>query len=289
MDNSDSAEPAAAKDESVPAAPAPAPAPAPTSAQKPIQEPAKPADEHHKSGFLHDLGHRLKEAVKGDHHSDTPKDGTRGLDLESEIGKRKNELPLFLDMTGALTQSEAGPPIQPKDTSYTEYICTLKGPKHILQQTYIVHVFVGEFDTNTDTWCTQDALVGTFTVFGKALTTGCEKCARDAEEEMEVSGTVNLTAALIKEVNAGHLGSVEKANVIPWLRNNLHWRVTLADGTEKERAEVPHLKVGVVSTEVLLPVGKRPQFSGIYEVHTEVTEGRPAGLNPSGAAAAAPA
>jgi tyrosinase len=148
-------------------------------------------------------------------------------------------------------------------------------------------VFIGEFNADTKTWCTQDALVGTFVVFGKALTTGCEKCARDAEAELEVSGTVNLTAALLKEVDAGHLGSVERENVIPWLRQNLHWRVTLADGTEKDRTEVPHLKVGVVSTVVRLPAGGLPEFSGVYEVHTEVTQGRPAGLNPSPTTAAA--
>jgi len=175
----------------------------------------------------------------------------------------------------------AGPEVKAQDTSYIEYVCTLKGPKHILEQTYIVHVFLGKFNPDTKTWCTQDSLVGTFTVFGKALTTGCEKCARDAEDELDVSGTVNLTNALILEVQHGHLGSVERANVIPWLRDNLHWRVTLADGTEKDRSEVPHLKVGVVSTEVHLPAGRLPEFSGVYEVHTEVTEGRPAGLNPT--------
>jgi len=175
----------------------------------------------------------------------------------------------------------AGQEPEPKDSSYVEYICTLKGPKHILEQTYIVHVFLGEFLPATNTWSTQSALVGTFTVFGKALTTGCEKCARDAEADLEVSGTVNLTGALVKEVEDGRLGSVERENVIPYLRRNLHWRVILANGTEKSRDEVPHLKVGVVSTVVNLPAGRRPEFSGEYIVHTEVTEGRPAGLNPS--------
>jgi len=54
--------------------------------------------------------------------------------------------------------------------------------------------------------------------------------------------------------------------------------VTLADGTEKDRDEVPGLKVSVVSTEVELPIGGRPKYSGVYEVHPEVTAGRPAGL-----------
>ena len=70
-----------------------------------------------------------------------------------------------------------------------------------------------------------------------------------------------------------------KENVLPYLRDNLHWRVTLADGSEKNRDEVPGLKVMVVTTEVRLPVGGFPQFSGVYEVHPEVTEGRPAGHN----------
>jgi tyrosinase len=36
--------------------------------------------------------------------------------------------------------------------------------------------------------------------------------------------------------------------------------------------------VSVVSTEVALPVGQRPRYSGVYTVHPEITAGRPAGL-----------
>lgn len=106
---------------------------------------------------------------------------------------------------------------------------------------------------------------------------------------MSVTGTVNLTAGLLKEYKRGNLGSLDKENVLPWLRDNLHWRVTLADGTEKDRNEVPGLQVGVVTTKVDLPVGRPPRFSGVYEVHTEVTEGRPAGLSPTNAGAGGPA
>lgn len=47
----------------------------------------KPAEKVHGTGILSVLGHRLKDAISGDHKSE---DGTRGLDLESEIGKRKH-------------------------------------------------------------------------------------------------------------------------------------------------------------------------------------------------------
>ena len=70
---------------------------------------------------------------------------------------------------------------------------------------------------------------------------------------------------------------MEKENVLPYLRKNLHWRVTLADGTDKSREEVSGLSVSVVTTEVEVEQGGRQNFSGVYEVHPEVTEGRPAG------------
>ena len=166
--------------------------------------------------------------------------------------------------------------------SYTEYIVNLKAPKHILQQTYRVHIFLGEFESDLKTWHTQHALVGTFSVFGRNTTrgsdeeTGCGKCKKDAEDGLIVTGTIPLTKALIHEVKEGNCPSLAKENVLPWLRENLHWRVTLADGTEKDRNEVPGLVVTVVTTEVELPPHGFPRFSGIYKSHPEVTADRPA-------------
>ena len=58
------------------------------SAQKPIAAPAPaPAPEAHKAGFhpFHDILGKAKKVISGD--SDSGGDGTRGLDLEAEIGK----------------------------------------------------------------------------------------------------------------------------------------------------------------------------------------------------------
>lgn len=46
----------------------------------------------------------------------------------------------------------------------------LQAPKHALGQAYKVNVFLGEFDPDTTTWHTQDALVGTIAVFGSTCT-----------------------------------------------------------------------------------------------------------------------
>ncbi len=197
----------------------------------------------------------------------------------------------------------------PKPSSYTEYVVNIKAPKHLLGQTYReyfplvnpiashhslssysnieltstgVHIFLGPFDSSLKTWHTQEALVGTFAVFGKTTepsTAGCGKCRADADRECLVTGTVPLTKQIYDEVKKGDCPSLEKQNVLPYLKDNLHWRVTLADGSEKSRDEVPGLVISVVTTEVNV-VGGRERRSGVYEVHPEITTGRPAGLTP---------
>ena len=55
--------------------------------------------------------------------------------------------------------------------------------------------------------------------------------------------------------------------------------MTLFDGTEQPRDQVPGLKVGVVSTSVRLSERGVPVFSREYTAHPSVTDGRPAGLS----------
>ncbi|KAI9050620.1 hypothetical protein LZ554_005779 [Drepanopeziza brunnea f. sp. 'monogermtubi'] len=231
-----------------------------------------------KDGGVHPLQKILAKVKDVTHHNPKPDTETaRGLDLESEIGKP--------DATLAT----------PQTASYTQYIVNVQTPKHILGQSYRIHVFLGDFLPATRTWNTQDALVGTIAVFGKstapddASETGCGKCKTDAERGCVVTGTVALTAQILAEVRKGNCPSMDKANVIPYLTRALHWRVSLADGTEIPREEVPGLLVELVSTEVRVPAaGGRPVFSGVYELHPEVTAGRPAGYGPA-AAGGAPA
>jgi len=62
-----------------------------------------------------------------------------------------------------------------------------------------------------------------------------------------------------------------------WQERNADIPFQQADGTDKPREEVAELKVSVVSTDVTIPPDGFPQYSGVYEIYPEVTEGRPAG------------
>ncbi|KUJ14577.1 tyrosinase precursor [Mollisia scopiformis] len=237
--------------------------------QKPISDAAPAPAAKQESGFhpIKGLVHHVQEIF---HHDESPPadtDNARGLDLEAEIGKPDENKP------------------EPKAITYTDYIANIKTSKHGLGESYRVHIFLGEFTPDLKSWHTQDALVGTFMAFGKNTTpgdeaeTGCGKCKKDAKRDVYITGTVPLTAQIFSEVQKGNCPSMDKENVLAYLTKNLHWRVTLADGSEYPRENVPGLTITVATTEVTIPVHGRPQRSGVYENHPEVTVGRPAGAS----------
>lgn len=169
--------------------------------------------------------------------------------------------------------------IAPNNT-YTEWITNLRAVKHGLSQTFRVFVFLGDFNPDPATWPFEENLVGRFTVLGRAPDTGCEKCKVDQEDKLVVTGTVPLTTALLKEIVAGRLQGLGSEEVEPYLVRHLHWRVTLFNGEEKDRSEVPGLKVAVVSTEARIGEDGTPIFGAEYTMHPAITDGRPAGLLP---------
>ncbi|KAK0624826.1 hypothetical protein B0T17DRAFT_531175 [Bombardia bombarda] len=166
------------------------------------------------------------------------------------------------------------------NNTYTEYILNVRALKHGLGQSFRLLVFLGPFDAeHPDAWDTEFNCVGRVSVLGRSPeTTACAKCRGDAAEGLMVSGTVPLTSALLQDIVAGQLGSLRPEEVVPYLREHLQWRVALFDGQERRVEEVPGLKVGVASTEVVIGADGLPAYSGSYVVRGEVTEGKPGGL-----------
>jgi tyrosinase len=165
-----------------------------------------------------------------------------------------------------------------KDRTYTEWIVNLRTIKHALNQTFRVYVFLGDFNPDPTTWPTEHNVVGRFTVLGRSGATPCAKCKQDRDDELIVTGTVPLTSALLQDIVAGQVPSLESADVEAYLEKHLHWRATLFDGSEVAREAVPGLKVAVVSTKVTIGEDGLPVYSGVYEQHPSITDGRPAGL-----------
>ncbi|AEO70659.1 uncharacterized protein THITE_2056637 [Thermothielavioides terrestris NRRL 8126] len=168
------------------------------------------------------------------------------------------------------------------NNAYTEWVVNVRAEKHGLGASFRVLVFLGAFDeADPSGWDTEFNCVGRVSVLGRdGQTTQCARCRSDAAGGLMVSGTVPLTSALLQDIAVeGQLASLRPEDVVPHLRRQLAWRVTLFDGEERNVEQVPGLKVSVASTEVTIGEDGLPNYSGEYRVWPEVTDGKPAGLS----------
>lgn len=109
---------------------------------------------------------------------------------------------------------------------YLEWITNIKVRKHALDGTFFVHIFLGDFNRDDpQAWRSDPNLVGTFSVLGESVGTGCRKCQKDREDQLQVTGQVPLTLALAERYLAGQIENLTPEKVVPYLQTNLHWRV----------------------------------------------------------------
>jgi tyrosinase len=166
--------------------------------------------------------------------------------------------------------------LAPND-KYLEWITNLKVQKHALDGTFFVHVFLGDFNREDPlTWRFDPNLVGTFSILGDTVGTGCKKCQKDREDHLQITGQVPLTLALVERYLAGHIENLTPEKVVPYLQTNLHWRVAAASSAERSRGEVADLVVSVISNEVTVPTNddEFPIYSDEVQVYPECTTAR---------------
>lgn len=165
------------------------------------------------------------------------------------------------------------------DNSYTDWTVNIRAVKHILGRPYQVVVFDGDFDPDPARWLTEYNKVGTVAILGQDEDTGCDKCRDDQATQLSVTGVVGLTSALIQDFVAGHVDSLDPGDVVPYLKRHLHWRVVVDGVTDVPREQVPGLSVCVSSTRVTFDEHGIPRYSPDHELHTDITDRRPAGLS----------
>ena len=162
-----------------------------------------------------------------------------------------------------------------QDDKYLEWLTNISAEKHTLNGDYAVHVFLGPAqEQNTALWPSAPTHVGTFAPLGQPSDTGCGKCQADQRDQLQVTGQIPLTIALIERYLAGIIDDLSEQSVIPYLTEHLHWRVVQGDGTVlPNRSDVAGLLVFVVSNEVTLPSdeGEYPIYAPDVKVHPSIT------------------
>ncbi len=137
-----------------------------------------------------------------------------------------------------------------------------------------MHIFLGDFtNSNSRRWPFDANHVGTFTALGDSGDTGCEKCQTDQVANVQITGQVPLTIALLERFLAGIVPNLSKDAIVPYLQEHLHWRVTVGDGSERPRRDVNDLIVSVISNEVTVPATAEelPNYAAGVEIYPAVT------------------
>ena len=113
------------------------------------------------------------------------------------------------------------------DNKYLEWLTNIKAEKHTLEGDYTVHIFLGPADDepNVALWPVAPTHVGTFSPFGQSRDTSCAKCQVEQTAHTEITGQIPLTLALVERYLAGIIEDLTENSVIPYLTENLHWRV----------------------------------------------------------------
>ncbi|KAK6385189.1 hypothetical protein LTR65_009590 [Meristemomyces frigidus] len=168
------------------------------------------------------------------------------------------------------------------DGKHREYLANIVSQKFALNGSFAVYVLMGEFEDTPLAWPLSPALVGTHAVF--AALSGMDAASdpqfrrRRDGSPIQVTGTMPLTSMLLAKVEAGELPCMDPETVVPYLTDNLHWRIGPFDGTQVPAEDVADLTISVVSAEVQPACAKDefPQW-GDFTVLTSVTQGKPGG------------
>ncbi|KAG9232333.1 hypothetical protein BJ875DRAFT_82768 [Amylocarpus encephaloides] len=143
--------------------------------------------------------------------------------------------------------------IIPRNTAdgvaYREWIANIQVQKHALSGPFFIHIFLGPFNPDPFKWSFEPNLVGTHSIFDKTFSTLATQtfcnCTDDA-----VTGTVPLTDALGNALAENKIKSLDVADVEPYLKANLRYKLSYLDDTEVASGLVPSLEINVVSAAV---------------------------------------
>ncbi|OHW91286.1 tyrosinase precursor, partial [Colletotrichum incanum] len=159
-----------------------------------------------------------------------------------------------------------------------------------LDGSFTIFFFLGDFSPHLENWILDPHLAGSSGIFAHsraAINLGaCANCAKQDARGIKYMDTVALTPALLtywdsQEEHYGcRVGDLSPDYALLFLIRNLHWRVVNIHSNQVPRETIPSLKVMVYSETVTLPhdIANKPHFEG-QNVHYEVTNGRPGGLN----------
>lgn len=117
-------------------------------------------------------------------------------------------------------------PDPPATGNYTEWLCNIRVAKDAMEQTFFIHIFLGDFNPDPKSWSFEPNLVGTHSIITPYV------MKRDPNKSTIVTGQIPLTRALRADQQKGLVDMGNETATKDYLTNNLHWRVTTVGFTQ---------------------------------------------------------
>ncbi|KAI9712251.1 MAG: hypothetical protein M1828_001729 [Chrysothrix sp. TS-e1954] len=216
---------------------------------------------------------------RGDSDGSSPSSTIKGLShmsLHHKSGGSSTTPAGIFPPAGAAYPSGTASPTgisKPSNSSMNthDYSCNIVTERMGLGGSYTVYVFFGAVPSDSSTWFVAPNLVGSQGILGAT--------SMPKRNGWLVAGAVSLTTALQDAYKAGHLRSLAKSDVTPYLKEHMNWSVKTAAGQVVPNNEVPGLAVSVASTNVMpaLSSGGTPSY-GQAEIVNQITHGKAGGL-----------
>lgn len=134
------------------------------------------------------------------------------------------------------TQSNTPSNVTTSGNQDREWLVNFRVPKNALAGSFFVHTFIGDFNSDPSQWSSDPNLAGTHCFFSNSpISSGCASCGSN----LQVAGSMPLTTALSAQIQGTNstagsnssLTSLDPEQVEPYLKQNLHWRVTMVSSS----------------------------------------------------------
>ncbi|KAH9819777.1 Di-copper centre-containing protein [Teratosphaeria destructans] len=196
----------------------------------------------------------------------------------SQVSRRSLHAETARELGTAASTTASGEVV---DGKYNQYIANIRSGKSALNGSYAIYIFIGDFDDTPSAWPLAPNLVGTHAVFAAMTVPGLSSSnKRQDMVSVPVSGTMPLTSMLLAKVEAGDLPCMDPTEVTSYLTENLHWRISMFDGTRVSPEDLVDFQVEVVGAQAspATSIDAFPMW-GNYTSLTSITQGKPGGCS----------
>ena len=173
-------------------------------------------------------------------------------------------------VASALIQARDPTPLVASNGSLFQYVANIRTPRYALNGTYNIYLFnSGPTSEDPASWILDPNLIGPMGVLAQEDSTG--------NKNVIAAGSVPLTRTLSNEVATGTLSNLTEAIVVPYLKNELEWRVAGPDGQEVDPNTIPDFDISVyASTSSPVSDYELPTWSA-FVLLTDVTKDKAGG------------